>query len=73
MAYIFLAIAHAPREIVIAKMLPMIETQLSKLREHEKEPSAYEDGHGFWDDYCLAKFLEGICLRYVAHLACFWW
>ena len=25
------------------------------------------DGDGYWDDYCLAKFLEGVCLRYVAY------
>lgn len=25
------------------------------------------DGVGYWDDYCLTKFLEGVCLRYVAY------
>ncbi|KAF7427802.1 hypothetical protein PC9H_007018 [Pleurotus ostreatus] len=30
--------------------------------------SEYEGGTAeFWDDYCLAKFLEGVCLRYVAY------
>lgn len=23
--------------------------------------------NGYWDDYCLAQFLRGVCLRYVAY------
>jgi hypothetical protein len=22
---------------------------------------------GYWDDYCLAQFLRGVCLRYIAY------
>jgi hypothetical protein len=33
-----------------------------------KGASAYEGGKGeYWDDLCLARFLEGVCLRYVAY------
>lgn len=32
-----------------------------------KEMEYEGDGVGYWDDYCLAKFLEGVCLRYVAY------
>jgi hypothetical protein len=34
-----------------------------KLKEKDYEGN----GVGYWDDYCLAKFLEGVCLRYVAY------
>jgi hypothetical protein len=26
---------------------------------------------GYWDDYCLAQFLRGVCLRYIAYPVCF--
>lgn len=67
LAYIFLGIAHAPREVIINKMLPEIETLLTKLDAHKLKPKKYEQGHGYWDDYCLAQFLKGVCLRYVAY------
>ena len=67
LAYLFLVIAHAPRAIVSKKMLPEVETLLAKLKEHEKNPKKYENGQGYWDDYCLAKFLEGVCCRYIAY------
>jgi hypothetical protein len=25
---------------------------------------------GYWDDYCLAQFLRGVCLRYIAYPVC---
>ena len=48
-------------------MLPLVQDCLSRLRAHEDRPSDYESGHGYWDDYCLAKFFEGLCFRYAAH------
>ncbi|KAK0191720.1 hypothetical protein F5146DRAFT_929724 [Armillaria mellea] len=57
MAYQFLAIAHAPRQIVVTKMLVEVKACLQNLRSTP----------GYWDDFCLAKFLEGVCLRYVAY------
>ena len=67
LAYIFLGIAHAPREVVTSKMLPEVEKVLAKLESFKSKPKKYEGGRGYWDDYCLAQFLKGICLRYVAH------
>jgi hypothetical protein len=75
MAYIFQAIAHAPKTIIISKMLPEIEIVLRELQAHKTDPSKYQDGHGYWDDFCLARLLEGICARYVAFAVgflCFW-
>lgn len=48
-------------------MLPEIEKVLTKLDAHKSNPKNYEEGHGYWDDYCLAQFLKGVCLRYVAY------
>jgi hypothetical protein len=70
LAYVFLAIAHAPREIMSSKMIPAIETVLVKLMALESDQSRHESWRGYWDDYCLTKFLEGVCWRYMAHPAC---
>ncbi|KAL0953074.1 hypothetical protein HGRIS_007274 [Hohenbuehelia grisea] len=68
LAYIFLAIAHAPRATITGKMLPTIQELLTKLHSCEADVTKYEGGAGeYWDDLCLAKFLEGVCLRYVAY------
>ncbi|KAF7982688.1 hypothetical protein HWV62_27180 [Athelia sp. TMB] len=67
LAYLFLAIAHAPRIIVTTKMLPEVDKLLATLKGHEKDPKKYEKGQGYYDDLCLAKFLEGVCCRYVAY------
>ncbi|KAG7441581.1 uncharacterized protein BT62DRAFT_936891 [Guyanagaster necrorhizus] len=62
MAYQFLAIAHAPREVVVTKMLVEVKACLQSLRSKDKKRTP-----GYWDDFCLAKFLEGVCMRYVAY------
>jgi hypothetical protein len=48
-------------------MLPQVDAALVKLTEHESNPSQYYNGQGYWDDLCLSRFLEGICLRYLAY------
>ncbi len=73
LAYLFHGIAHARRPVIVEKMLPEVNklvTELDKLKgknEKEKE-SMYAGGKGgYWDDYCLAMFLKGVCMRYVAY------
>ncbi|KAK7042053.1 hypothetical protein R3P38DRAFT_3389870 [Favolaschia claudopus] len=61
-SYVFLAIAHAPRRVVEQHMLPSVRKLLAQL----EEPKAESTWKGYWDDYCLARFLEGVCLRYIA-------
>ncbi|KAJ7743912.1 hypothetical protein DFH07DRAFT_869858 [Mycena maculata] len=63
MSYVFFAIAHAPRAVVEGRMLPQVRAQLAALDAPGAEK---EKAMGYWDDYCLARFLEGVCLRYVA-------
>ncbi|KAF8070007.1 hypothetical protein FPV67DRAFT_1753952 [Lyophyllum atratum] len=123
-AYLFQAIAHAPRAVIVGKMLPLVRRALHKLSLYgegtgvspappsesgsllavpgsgqDTEPTTpltpksaassvwgmmsrkegkrkdgklgegeYEGGKGeYWDDLALARFLEGVCLRYVAY------
>ncbi|KAF8956825.1 hypothetical protein BDZ97DRAFT_1925090 [Flammula alnicola] len=95
MAYLFQGITHAPRTVIVQKMLPEVDRCLTELgvydevvaREQEKEnvekaggdgkdvtekeqkerEKRYFGGEGYWDDYCLAMFLRGVCMRYVAY------
>lgn len=100
MAYIFHGIAHAPRSVIVTKMLPEVDKALEQLgvlvevqereaefdekpavaanvkseekREKERKEKEYAAGKGgYWDDYCLALFLRGVCMRYVAYPVCF--
>ncbi|EJD05273.1 uncharacterized protein FOMMEDRAFT_81128 [Fomitiporia mediterranea MF3/22] len=67
-SYFYLAIARAPYSVIVDKMLAAISECQAKLRAHEKDPKKYEGGNGgYWDDLCLASFLEGVCYRYIAH------
>ena len=44
-----------------------VKKMLKKLEACGGDPKKYEGGVGYWDDYCLTKFLEGVCLRYIAY------
>ncbi|KAF9555191.1 hypothetical protein CPC08DRAFT_737445 [Agrocybe pediades] len=102
LAYIFQGIAHAPRKVILEKMLKDVVAALKEMgwtdtcldpapdsagasneKENEKEKESERGivkeakirkhiekkryGKGYWDDYCLAMFLRGVCLRYVAY------
>ncbi|KAI0713075.1 hypothetical protein C8T65DRAFT_646041 [Cerioporus squamosus] len=72
-AYLFLGIAHAPRGVIMQRMLPDVDEQLASIRKHAEDPAKYatgSEGKGeeeYWDDLALANFLRGICLRFVAY------
>jgi len=36
-------------------------------KNHSRTRSKMEGNEGYWDDLCLARFLEGVCWRFVAH------
>ncbi|KAJ7612624.1 hypothetical protein FB45DRAFT_939423 [Roridomyces roridus] len=58
---VFSGIARAPpRSVIEERMLPSLRAELVNLKEKG------ESAQGYWDDWCLAKYLEGLCLRYVA-------
>jgi hypothetical protein len=68
LAYIFQGIAEAPRTIIAEKMLPEIDILISELHKFDDKDEEYGNGMGgYWDDYCLAMFLRGVCLRYIAY------
>lgn len=67
MAYVFGGIAHAEKDVVANQMLPQARAELSKLEAFQNKPEAWGNGEGYWDDYCLCRFLEGICERYLAY------
>ncbi|KAI0071516.1 hypothetical protein K474DRAFT_1630434 [Panus rudis PR-1116 ss-1] len=66
--YLHGCIARAPRDIIINKMLPVVDETLATLKAHESDLSTYVNGgkKAYWDDYCLAHFLRGVCLSYIA-------
>jgi hypothetical protein len=56
------------------KILPRVDEAIRVLKEHEGKQEQYYAGedlergfNGYWDDYCLAHFLRGICLRFIAY------
>ncbi|KAK7451747.1 hypothetical protein VKT23_012426 [Stygiomarasmius scandens] len=68
LAYLFLAIAHAPRKSVQeTQMLSEVRRSQAILDKANGDPKKYKGGKGYWDDLCLVKFLEGICMRYIAY------
>lgn len=44
-------------------MLPLVERVAAELDAAAAAPAA----GGHWDDVCLARFLEGVCLRFIAY------
>jgi hypothetical protein len=67
LAYILHTVSRAPRAVIAEKMLPLVEAALVELRRYEGSPEKYGRGSEFWDDWCLARHLEGACLRYIAY------
>ncbi|KIY53775.1 hypothetical protein FISHEDRAFT_32644 [Fistulina hepatica ATCC 64428] len=65
-AYLWQAIPHAPPDILTGKMLPEVRRALAALGSPTVKKSKTKV-EGYWDDVCLARFLEGVCLRYVAY------
>jgi len=67
LAYILHAVSRAPRSVIAEQMLPLVEAALVELKRYEGSPEKYGNGSEFWDDWCLARHLEGACLRYIAY------
>ena len=67
LTYVFGGIAHAQRGVIVNEMLPQTRAELSDLKAIQNKPEAWGNGKGYWDDYCLCRFLEGVCERYLAY------
>ena len=66
-SYVFMGIGRSTPSTIHKHMLPVIDVLQEKIREFERSPEKYESGTGYWDDACLAWFLEGICCRFLAY------
>ena len=72
--YFSLVHPRAPRDVLINVMLPRIEGAIQELKRCQGKEGEYMQeykkggakSNGYWDDYALAHFLKGVCLRYVA-------
>ncbi|KAG1736065.1 hypothetical protein EDD22DRAFT_1010255, partial [Suillus occidentalis] len=77
LAYVFHAIVHAPREVIAGEMIPAVGGALGELGLGEGGATAngvkkgkdkkLESRSGYWDDVCLARFLEGVCWQFVVY------
>ena len=70
LAYILHAVSRAPCAVLAEQMLPRVEAVLAELGRFVGKPEEYAKGQGqgsFWDDWCLARHLEGTCFRYIAY------
>jgi hypothetical protein len=66
-SYIYHCLTNAPRYALADEQLVEISDALADLRAVE-DPSSYHSGADeYWDDYCLAHFLRGVTLRYIAY------
>lgn len=72
--YVCLMYPRAPRDVLINGMLPRIEGAIQELKHCQGKEGQYMQeykkrgakSNGYWDDYALAHFLKGVCLRFVA-------
>jgi tetratricopeptide (TPR) repeat protein len=66
-SYIYHCLTNAPRYSLCDSQLVDISEALREINETE-DPSQYHSGADeYWDDYCLAHFLRGVTLRYIAY------
>jgi hypothetical protein len=74
LGYVFLIYPRAPRDVLINVILPRIEGAVQELKRCRGKEGEYMQeykrrgakSNGYWDDYALAHFLKGVCLRFVA-------
>ena len=51
----------------MTKTLPLVEQAVTSVEVYLDDHSHYGNGHGYWDDYALAHFLYGVCMRFIAY------
>ncbi|SPO23054.1 uncharacterized protein UTRI_01732 [Ustilago trichophora] len=64
-AYVYHCLSNAPRYILCDEALVMVSEALADLHDVE-DPSQYHSGEEYYDDLCLAHFLRGVCLKFIA-------
>lgn len=66
-SYIYHCLSNAPRYALTDEQLVTISNVLSELTEVEDPAQYYSGADEYWDDFCLAHFLRGVTLKYIAH------
>ncbi|GAA5922814.1 uncharacterized protein JCM15063_003433 [Sporobolomyces koalae] len=67
LAYVLNCLGLSPRYVLFERHLDQVSHVLADLHQ-VKEPASYGQGSDeYWDDYCLAHFLRGVILRFIAH------
>ncbi|GAA5877339.1 hypothetical protein JCM16303_006247 [Sporobolomyces ruberrimus] len=67
LAYVLNCLGLSPRYVLFERHLDQVSHSLAELHQ-VKEPASYGQGPDeYWDDYCLAHFLRGVILRFIAH------
>ncbi|SNX83318.1 uncharacterized protein MEPE_02025 [Melanopsichium pennsylvanicum] len=64
-AYVYHCLSNAPRYILCDEALVMVSDALADLHDVE-DPGQYYSGEEYYDDLCLAHFLRGVCLKFIA-------
>lgn len=66
-SYIYHCLTNAPQYSLSDNQLVEVSEALQEINEVQ-DPSEYHSGADeYWDDYCLAHFLRGVTLRYIAY------
>ncbi|GAC96399.1 hypothetical protein PHSY_003979 [Pseudozyma hubeiensis SY62] len=64
-AYVYHCLSNAPRYVLCDEALVLVSEALADLHDVE-DPSQYYSGDEYYDDLCLAHFLRGVCLKFIA-------
>lgn len=51
----------------VTQLIGQLEEHKAKVGEHDVGTKSDKEWIGFWDDWCLAMFFKGVCLRYLAY------
>lgn len=66
-SYIYHCLTNAPAYSLSDNQLVEISEALQELNSVQDPSEYYSGADEYWDDYCLAHFLRGVTLRYIAY------
>lgn len=66
-SYIYHCFTNAPAYSLCDNQLVDISEALQEINQVQDPSEYYSGADEYWDDYCLAHFLRGVTLRYIAY------
>ncbi|MCO5565320.1 hypothetical protein L7F22_018993 [Adiantum nelumboides] len=66
-SYIYHCFTNAPSYSLCDNQLVDISEALQEINQVQDPSEYYSGADEYWDDYCLAHFLRGVTLRYIAY------